>query len=107
MSKRGTAVSVYMTGDEKQVLKQTAKRRGMTQRICAGRILSWFVRQPDLLQAVITGQFEPESETQIIELLYKNVQAAKADLAEADVVASPTRPPKPASRHQGRKAASR
>ncbi|HEY7089769.1 MAG TPA: hypothetical protein VH518_16850 [Tepidisphaeraceae bacterium] len=74
MSKRHI-MRIELTGPAKNKLSSLSDRHGMTQVAMMSRLVEWFSRQDDAIQAATIGRYPPEIEGDIAKLILKRMTA--------------------------------
>lgn len=72
-------VRIEITPEAKNHLTAMCRKAGMTQVALLSRLVGWFARQPDMIQAAVLGQYPPEVEQEIARLILKQMAGRKSD----------------------------
>lgn len=70
---------IEITPEAKHRLSEMCRKAGMTQIALMSRLVAWFARQPDMIQAAVLGQYPPEVEQEIARLILKHMAGQKSD----------------------------
>lgn len=62
-----------LTKTAKDTLDKLTELTGMTQVALMSRLLEWFTRQPDLIQAAVLGRYPREIEADVAQLILHRV----------------------------------
>jgi hypothetical protein len=72
-------VRIELTPEAKSMLSVMCQKAGMTQVSLLSRLVEWFARQSDMIQAAVLGHYPPEVESEIARLILKHMANKKAD----------------------------
>jgi len=73
MSKR-VIMRIELSPSAKKKLTDFSKNRGMTQVAVASRLVEWFAKQPDAIQAGVMGQYPSELTPDIAEMILESMK---------------------------------
>ena len=59
------SVRVELDPTAKERVEQVCHRKGMTQIAIVSRLVDWFVRQPEVVQRAILGQFSEHAQAEL------------------------------------------
>lgn len=78
MSKRKREIMrIELSPEAKKKLSEVCSNRGMTQVAVASRLVEWFTRQPETIQAAVLGQYPSEIEADVIRLILQQIGNSK------------------------------
>ncbi len=66
-------VRIEISQDAKDGLNALTDKLGMTQVALTSRVLEWFARQPDLIQAAVLGHYPEEIQADVARLVMKRM----------------------------------
>ena len=72
MSKR-VIMRIELTPGAKKAVSELSKKRGMTQVAVSSRLVEWFARQPESVQAAILGQYPAEIEADVAKIVLQQL----------------------------------
>jgi len=70
-------VRIELTPEAKHQLGAMCRKAGMTQVALLSRLVGWFARQPEMIQAAVLGHYPPEVEHEIARLILKHMAGSK------------------------------
>jgi hypothetical protein len=70
-------VRIELTPEAKSQLSVMCQKAGMTQVSLLSRLVEWFSRQPDIIQAAVMGDYPAEVEAEIAQMLLKHMAGKK------------------------------
>lgn len=73
MSKR-VIMRIELSPSAKKKLGEFSKSRGMTQVAVASRLVEWFAKQPESIQAGVMGQYPADLAPDIAELILESMK---------------------------------
>lgn len=65
---------IELSSSAKKRLTEVCTTRGMTQVAVASRLVEWFTKQPETIQAAVLGQYPSEIEADVIKLILKELK---------------------------------
>ena len=77
LSRSRQIMRIELSPTAKKQLADTCKKRGMTQVAVASRLVEWFTRQPETIQAAVLGQYPKEIEPDVVRLILERVGKGK------------------------------
>ena len=72
-----TTMRVELTSAAKTCLSEMSDQAGMTQIKMLSRMIEWFARQPESIQATVLGHFPAEIAPEIARLMLRKMSARK------------------------------